>query len=54
MRDLIRRLIDFLRPIPKCPRCKLLDVEAIDIDCKCTFADRARQTALHQRGTSGG
>ena len=34
----LKRLIDFLTPIPLCPRCKLMRCEAIDTECCCAFA----------------
>ena len=31
----LRNAWDFLKPVPHCTRCKLLHVEAQDIDCFC-------------------
>lgn len=41
MKRLIRRLrslIEFIKPLPTCRKCRLLHAEAIDIDCGCPFA----------------
>lgn len=34
-------LIDFLKPIPTCPRCGLIGAEAVSTECVCPFAIKA-------------
>lgn len=34
----LKRLIEFLTPIPLCPRCRLMRCEAESIECRCDFA----------------